>query len=615
MKSGTLRRLFAGLAAIVVPALAGLPACSADDGGAANPGGSGGSAGDGGSAGSSGSGGGSGICLLNACTTDAHCEGCSYGRTRCDEATNRCIACDPATGEGCPAGQKCSSFGTCGEKDCPVDANGEPTITCAGNADCAGCDGKHQICDTASGKCIACTPTNTSNCLPSDVCKDGKCEHKCPDSCQSDNDCGQCDTGQGALKGCYNHKCSQCSDTWACPAGQECQKGTCVKPCGLPGSQAGTCTIDSDCSACGDPTSGVAAWKCKKPINGGTHGTCTPPATGCSDLGQGAIVLPPPFDQVTNTCSNDNDCSGVGIQFNVGELIRDLVGGPEIDLGFDKVKINDANVSYGMNSCASIEITDSISCGICVPCKQDSDCASIQLDPLLSQLFKDDPYLGAAGIFLLNLLYGDDAEHALHFQCLPVAAGYGACVPCANPTQACGQSSGGPGTGTCDHDVCSTGGPLNSTCGACAAEVCKNDAFCCNSSWDSLCVSAVDKYCAAGCGGGSTGCAHDPCTTGAALSPLCSTCVQAVCDQDGFCCNTQSGSWDQICVDKASQTSACSSSCGGGCAHSECSTGGPLVSGCSPCATAVCSIDPYCCSTDWDSLCIDKAQQASACSC
>jgi hypothetical protein len=91
--------------------------------------------------------------------------------------------------------------------------------------------------------------------------------------------------------------------------------------------------------------------------------------------------------------------------------------------------------------------------------------------------------------------------------------------------------------------------------------------------------------------------------------------VKAVCDKDGYCCNTQSGSWDQICVNLAGQTTGCSGACGGGCAHSECTAGGPLTSSCSSCAAAICAADSYCCTTDWDNVCVDAAKQSSSCSC
>ena len=40
------------------------------------------------------------------------------------------------------------------------------------------------------------------------------------------------------------------------------------------------------------------------------------------------------------------------------------------------------------------------------------------------------------------------------------------------------------------------------------------------------------------------------------------------------------------------------------CSHDECTSGSALTKSCSACATAVCNKDSYCCSVQWDSLCI-----------
>lgn len=616
-----LKGLFVAAFAVAVP-LALAPACGGDDGGGSSSGGSGnvGNTGGvgGGLGGSGGTGNTTGVCLLNNCNSDAECDGCTSGRNKCKVSEHRCVACDPTTGEGCPPGQVCSSFGTCATsgQTCPTNTNGEPTISCQANADCAACDPMHQICDPTKGKCVACTDTNTSQCSQSDICVDNKCSHKCPDSCTTDNDCFRCEYGEAPnlkkAKACFNHKCAECSDTYACPAGKLCQKGQCIQPCGIPGQAAGTCNTKSDCAGCGDPTNTTAPkWDCKFPINGGLHGVCAAPAAGCSDLGQGA-VLPPPYDKVTNLCSNDANCAGVGIEYNVGELIRDLVGGPELDVGVKKIKIQDATVKYGMNKCASIELVNNVKCGVCVPCKVDSDCQKIDISKLVFDLFKGDPLAQIAGGLLLELLFGSESDKSLHFQCLNIAAGYGVCAPCSNPLKACGQSSSG-GTGNCDHDVCTTGGPLKESCNTCAAEVCKNDSYCCTTAWDDICKKAVEKYCPNGCSGGSTTtCDHTPCTEGKALSPTCSACTKAVCDKDAFCCNTK---WDAQCVTEAQGETACASACGTGCAHSECTTGGPLTKTCSTCATNVCNADAFCCNTSWDSLCVSKAKTTTGCSC
>src|SRR5262245_15861911 len=54
-----------------------------------------------------------GICLLHNCNSDAECSACTEGRTTCLVAEHRCVACDAATGTGCPEGQECSSWGKC----------------------------------------------------------------------------------------------------------------------------------------------------------------------------------------------------------------------------------------------------------------------------------------------------------------------------------------------------------------------------------------------------------------------------------------------------------------------------------------------------------------------
>lgn len=51
------------------------------------------------------------------------------------------------------------------------------------------------------------------------------------------------------------------------------------------------------------------------------------------------------------------------------------------------------------------------------------------------------------------------------------------------------------------------------------------------------------------------------------------------------------------------------------CDHNECETGVKLVNDCSPCATAVCEVDPYCCDTAWDDYCISEAREHEVCGC
>jgi hypothetical protein len=58
-------------------------------------------------------------------------------------------------------------------------------------------------------------------------------------------------------------------------------------------------------------------------------------------------------------------------------------------------------------------------------------------------------------------------------------------------------------------------------------------------------------------GGSMNNCAHDVCTLGIALTLGCGDpCVDTVCGQDSYCCDTE---WDQTCIDEA--VDFCSASC------------------------------------------------------
>jgi hypothetical protein len=179
----------------------------------------------------------------------------------------------------------------------------------------------------------------------------------------------------------------------------------------------------------------------------------------------------------------------------------------------------------------------------------------------------------------------------------------------------CGSNAcnGGGGSG-CSHSECQAGAALTPACSTCAADVCAYDPYCCNNSWDSICVQTAEDMCVA-CGGGGGGggsCVHDECDEGAALNSGCSSCASIVCGSDPYCCNTD---WDAQCVTEAEQW--CGLSCGGGggsfCAHDECVSGGPLDEQCSDCAWSVCGYDPYCCSTAWDATCVQEAENDSNC--
>lgn len=526
----SLRRLLP-LTTLPVFALFSFAACSDDEAGT-------GGSGNGGTGGDDGPN--NGVCIAKNCREDSHCEGCADNKTNCriepGEEYGRCVACGDGD-DACPEGYVCSSWGNCVPDglECPTDGNGVPQITCTNSGDCAACDPAHLVCNTATGQCVACTESDTSECQSTDICKNDQCAPACANDCTSDNDCSMC----GGAKACNNHKCSECSETYSCKAGEVCDltTGTCQKLCGT-ASAPGTCATNADCAGCGGEQN-----TCHIPLGSAT-GTCGPNATGCSDLGPGALALPPPYNQITNTCSTDNDCvaSQAGIQYNVGEAIREALGADEI-VG---QPIGDAFLEYPMPVCGAITLQD-VSCGVCVPCREDNDCQDIDIDQLSGQLF---PGVGGALVALaLDAIFGNN-EHKLYMYCESVAAGYGVCLPCPGILNDCAPGGGGGGgSGMCDHGTDTAGGPLDPSCDACTAEVCAVDPYCCETAWDDVCVGEAADNC------GTEDC-HDVCDTGAPMGAECGSCEGQVCQSDSYCCTT---SWDSLCVDAANNL------CGSGC--------------------------------------------------
>jgi len=79
-------------------------------------------------------------------------------------------------------------------------------------------------------------------------------------------------------------------------------------------------------------------------------------------------------------------------------------------------------------------------------------------------------------------------------------------------------------------------------------------------------------------------------------------CCQVVCEIDPTCCIL---GWDQGCVDLAAQwCGSCGNSLSGSCVDPN--TASP---GCTDaaCCTTVCALDPFCCETAWDDICVNLA--------
>lgn len=124
--------------------------------------------------------------------------------------------------------------------------------------------------------------------------------------------------------------------------------------------------------------------------------------------------------------------------------------------------------------------------------------------------------------------------------------------------------------------------------------VCSTDTYCCEVSWDALCIEQGSLFCGADCPGV---CGDGACVVG-------ETC--GACPQDcGLCPTCGDGACDlsEGCLACPADCSACEGDC--------CAAGAP---GCDdPGVTAcVCAEDAFCCAIAWDEACVEAADGCGA---
>lgn len=137
----------------------------------------------------------------------------------------------------------------------------------------------------------------------------------------------------------------------------------------------------------------------------------------------------------------------------------------------------------------------------------------------------------------------------------------------------------------------------------CCNQVCDLDQFCCDVTWDNTCAGEAEGVCngnflACNATAGACGAAHG--------TPGCDSnaCCNSVCREDPFCCLTE---WDATCANEA--RAACLLTCGAGAGACDATH---LSPGCESesCCASVCAVDAFCCSTEWDQVCVDLAAQS-----
>lgn len=175
------------------------------------------------------------------------------------------------------------------------------------------------------------------------------------------------------------------------------------------------------------------------------------------------------------------------------------------------------------------------------------------------------------------------------FQCAQAAT-----TLCGLPACTCGS----PAAGSCKTVHATTG------CDdfRCCNDVCAVDSFCCAIEWDFTCTSLANATCTLGPFAITCGSATGSCYTlhqqGGCNDPACCT---TVCTLDPSCCDKK---WDERCVAAALLfCNGCGDINAGSCFFAH---GTPSCLD-RECCETVCALDPSCCVTEWDILCVTGA--------
>ena len=477
--------------------------------------------------------------------------------------------------------------------DCASGQDGYQGLDCAGVDATCGCEvpvcGDGLCDDTIGEDCDTC-PDDCGSCP--EPCGDGVCDDTIGEDCDTcDADCGACPfCGDGS---CDEHEgCSTCSDDCG-----ECLGGCCESN-GTPGCDDGACQAsvcalddfccetfwDSNCANCASGQDGFGGLDCGAVLAdcpqcdpcgdgvcddsiGEDCGTCEGDCGACPFCGDGE-------------CNGDEDCASC-----------------EGDCGICKGDCCESNSSAGCDDGACEAAVCEVD-GYCCDNTWDSHCANCAaglpgyggLD--CTAIVAACPLCDNCGDGVCDGDIGED--------CLTCGADCGACPDfcgdgecngdedCTSCEGDCGACPDPCGDGVCDDaigedcascagdcgncagagDCCASNGSTGCDDDACEDYVCSQDAWCCDTEWDSICAGEAVDWCTT-CGGtycGDAECAGDE---------DCTTCAGdcGACDGEGDCC-TGNGSW--------------------GCDDDDCET-------------YVCSQDAYCCDNTWDDICGNEA--------
>jgi uncharacterized repeat protein (TIGR01451 family) len=169
-----------------------------------------------------------------ACLTDAECGGAMSGKV-CDLTTDQCVDGCRGTGNGCPTGKACTS----------TNATIGQCVACLTDADC-GDASSGKVCDLTTDTCVpGCRGAGGNGCPAGQQCSSSDTTIGTCAQCQTDGDCGSATSGmvcddttlvcRGGCRGSGGN---------GCPDGQQCSSTD--STIGACGGTGGTGGMDAD---------------------------------------------------------------------------------------------------------------------------------------------------------------------------------------------------------------------------------------------------------------------------------------------------------------------------------------------------------------------------------
>ncbi|MFO0601680.1 MAG: SUMF1/EgtB/PvdO family nonheme iron enzyme [Polyangiales bacterium] len=428
-----------------------------------------------------------------------------------------------------------------------LEASGDrPAGGCRDNTDCGSDAFGNRVCDTATGRCVACTPADRSACAAGQYCTPA---NRCEPGCALAADCAR---DGGALR-CNTdaHVCDGCTRDDDCPAGQICgaMTTTCIPGCNAehacPAGQlccAGAClrvqTDERNCGACGracslpNATASCLSSACRVAACGAGFGDCNATAAdGCEVALATSLAHCGRCGNACPTPANASPtCAGGACGFTC-------------NAGFADCDVNSAN---GCEVNLATSAANCGRCGVACPARANSApaCAAGMCGITCAAGFDDcdgDPANGCEALDTpANCGRCGNACAGASALC-STSAGAAACTAaCAAGLTRCGSTCTNLQSDVTDCGACGAPCPAANAAPACAAGRC---AFTCNPGFADCDMNAAngceaDVGTAANCGACGRACSPGPNQTAACAAGACTlACAAGFADCDGDAAN------------------------------------------------------------------------------